>query len=126
MRIPHSFIRFFAVGFLGLLVDLIVLSVVVGFANLYLARLISFWTAATTTWALNRRFTFKSVSFLDEYIRYVASMLLGGLINYAVYVLTIHSLSSPYAPWLGVVAGSAAGLFVNYGLARYFVFKSSK
>ena len=90
----------------------------------------SFIAAATTTWALNRRYTFVArhphASMLREYGHYLLTMLAGALVNYTIYVLTLHWLGGPLAPAAGVALGSCAGLAVNFLSARHLVFKTAR
>lgn len=127
MKTSQSFFLFGLVGLAGLVVDSAVLMALHGVLGPYVARLISFVLAVATTWALNRRFTFahreSGKSPLVEFGRYFTAMLGGGAVNYATYALLVASLSL-VARWpvLGVVAGSLAGMGVNFTLARIFVF----
>ena len=95
----------------------------------YGARVVSFWAAASATWALNRRFTFVahraggSASITREYLVYLASMLGGAAVNYGAYVLVLHGLRVPGTAALGVALGSLAGMGVNFLSARYLVFR---
>lgn len=119
--------RFCVVGAIGFVVDVTVLYGLSNLLGWHAARLASFLCAATTTWMLNRRLTFsgrRSHARMHEYLRYLVSMLGGGLVNYLVYLVTLHGLAGRYAPASGVAIGSLAGLLVNYLLARYVVFGS--
>ena len=58
-----------------------------------------------------------------EWMRYVTTMVLGGLVNYGAYAALLLWL--PLAmrqPWLGVAFGSLAGMAVNYYTSSRFVF----
>jgi putative flippase GtrA len=95
-------------------------------AGLYGGRVISYLVAATATWALNRRYTFRaqrSQNRLKEWGRFLAANTVGGLVNYVTYaaLVTTDALSALY-PVIGVAAGSVAGLTVNFCLSRFFVF----
>lgn len=97
----------------------------------YGARLGSFMCAVTATWLFNRTFTFGAYqhkqTLLHEWTRYVVSQLGGFAVNYAVYAALVWSLALVHHwPVLGVAAGSAAGLTVNYLLARRYVFDRQK
>ena len=131
------FLRFCVVGVSGTLVDLVVLYASAPFFGWYGARLLSFFVAATSTWGLNRRYTFaadmKSAGRADErlasggwreYLRYLLSMLLGGGVNYTVYAVVLLCVPVSGAPLLGVALGSGAGLGLNYLAARHFVFRA--
>ncbi|MDM0075722.1 GtrA family protein [Variovorax sp. J2P1-59] len=130
MKAGREFLSFAAVGVVGFGVDLGVLYLVAPFMGWYGARVVSFIAAATATWALNRRYTFTSprpgASLAREYAHYLLTMLAGAMVNYTVYVLTLHWVSGPLAPALGVALGSCAGLAVNFLSARHLVFKSAR
>ena len=118
-------LRFAASGVCGLAADVAVLYLALALgAGYYGGRVLSFLAAATLTWLLNRRFTFHATSSpLREWRRYIAAMLGGGLVNYAVYSLLINTM--PQRPWLAalaVAAGSLAGMSFNFIAARRFVF----
>ncbi|ABM40800.1 MULTISPECIES: GtrA family protein [Diaphorobacter] len=120
-------LRFGLVGTAGFVVDAGLLQTMVqwGGVNPFLARLGSFMAAATATWWLNRCFTFRvgSQASAGEWMRYVTTMVLGGLVNYGAYAALLLWL--PLAmrqPWLGVAFGSLAGMAVNYYTSSRFVF----
>lgn len=118
---------FAVAGVLGLIVDVGVLYLLAPWLGWYAARVLSFLAAATATWAFNRRFTFavgRPASLWREYVSYVVAMLGGAAVNYAVYVLTLHSVEGPWAAALGVALGSLCGMVVNYLSARHLVFRS--
>lgn len=95
----------------------------------YVARIVSFAGAVTTTWQLNRMLAFRghrALSLWQEWRRYVASQMGGLVINYGVYAAMVWSIPM-VARWpvIGVAAGSAAGLVANYTLAKKFVFRQA-
>ena len=107
-----------------------VLYVLAPLLGWYAARVLSFLSAATVTWLVNRNFTFADAashaSLLREYLSYLMTMLGGAAVNYAVYVLTLHWLEGVWVAALGVALGSLAGLTVNFLSARYLVFKAHR
>jgi len=130
MRISQQFLIFCVVGTIGFVVDLGVLYGLAPLLGWYGGRVASFWAAATTTWWLNRRFTFAAgatrargmgMGIWREYGRYLATMLGGALLNYLVYAATLHWLPGHGGAALGVALGSLAGLSVNFLSARYLV-----
>ncbi len=130
MKIGREFLAFGVVGVIGLGVDVGVLYLAAPVLGWYAARVLSFLAAATTTWALNRRYTFSArqsdTSIGREYLRYLASMLGGAVLNYAAYVATLHWVGGRWAPALGVALGSCAGLTANFLSARHLVFKAKR
>lgn len=116
-------------GALAFLVDGGVVQTLVSLADAdpYLARGVSFLCAVTFTWAFNRRFTFpdgREQAAWPQWRRYVATQLGGFAVNYAVYAAMVALLPLVRVwPILGVAAGSAAGLLVNYAAAKRLVFR---
>ncbi len=114
-----QFLRFCVVGAAGFLVDAGILQVLVAgaHANPYVARIASFLAAASTTWFMNRRFTFevRHKPTRAEWLRYLGFMVLGATVNYAAFAFCIAFWTLADAqPWLGVAVGSVAGLGVNF------------
>ncbi len=132
MKLGREFLTFAAVGIVGLGVDVCVLYLAAPALGWYAARVLSFLAAASTTWAFNRRFTFaarsSNASIWREYVSYLLTMLGGAVVNYAVYVATLHWVGAtiPWAPALGVALGSCAGLALNFMSARHLVFKDKR
>ena len=121
-------LRFGAVGAAGFVVDAAVLLLALG-AGLgpYAARLPSYLAAATTTWALNRAWTFRGRDdgrpLPAQWARFLLVNLFGGALNYATYAVLVANLA-PVAtrPVLGVAAGALAGMAGNFLLSRRYVF----
>jgi putative flippase GtrA len=88
---------------------------------------VSYLCAVTTTWWLNRTYTFTETAGkprVREWGRYAVSQLGGGSVNYLVYAGLVYAVPLVERhPVLGVAAGSAAGLVVNFLLARRYVFR---
>jgi putative flippase GtrA len=111
------------VGAAGFLIDAGVLQLLVIEAkvNAYIARIVSFLLAASVTWILNRRFTFRvrHRASHGEWIRYLSLMVLGATVNYGIYALCIMFWSEARAhPWYGVAAGSIMALGLNFTSSR--------
>ncbi len=125
----NQLVRFCVVGVIGFIIDASILQfLVVGtHANPYLARLFSFFIAAICTWGMNRRFTF-DVSYKathQEWLSYVAFMMIGFLVNYSAFAFSIKFLPLADArPWIGVAIGSIAGLGVNFLTSRLLFTRS--
>ncbi len=110
----------------------------------YGARVLSFIGAATATWLINRRWTFAidpeppsvtvapsstRTQLVHEYLKYLSCMLFGGLLNYGTYVAVMDYANSAailYAPLIGLAAGSLVGLFANFLVARFLIFKPTR
>ena len=120
---------FFVGGVIGFFVDAGIVQLLVSKAGMdpYLAHVISFLCAATVTWIWNRRYTFAAHgghhSRRAEWMRWMAAMSGGALVNYGTYALAVWQFPLVHAwPALGVAAGSVTGAGVNYLGARHFVF----
>jgi len=126
----NQFLRFCVVGVVGFVIDAGILqSLVSGIgANLYLARIISFLVAASATWLMNRRYTFEveHVATHSEWVRYITIMVLGALVNYGAFAISIAVWDlARVQPWLGVAVGSIAGLGVNFMSSRLLLFRNA-
>lgn len=125
----RQFLSFSMVGAIGFVIDSATLHFLITHlgAGLYGGRVISYVVAASFTWALNRRFTFRqerSADSLAEWRRFLVANAAGGLVNYATYaILVTYSGMIAANPVLGVAAGSVAGLAFNFSASRYFVFR---
>ena len=124
-----QFLRFGVVGTVGFVVDSAVLLAMlwVGLGP-YGGRVVSYLAAASTTFALNRAWTFRSAArdapVAAQWGRFVLLNLVGFVANYGTYAVLIATTAVVAAhPVLGVAAGSLAGMFINFGLSRRFVFK---
>jgi putative flippase GtrA len=121
-------VAFGLVGVIGFVIDsgTLYLARLAGL-GLIVGRVISYLTAATSTWLLNRRFTFVSKNDhqpLREWALFMLSQLAGAAFNLGLYASLVTSNPMVAAhPVLGVAAGSLAGMLVNFFVARKFVFK---
>ena len=93
----------------------------------YEARTVSFLTAVTVTWCLNRNHTFvhrKSANRRREFAIYAAAQLLGSGINIGVFTLCIK-VSEPLRayPELALAVGSLTAMTFNFFVARHVVFR---
>ncbi len=128
MAVLGQFARFGATGTLGFLVDAGVLYATRGFVGLYVAGLCSYVVAATFTWAVNRRWTFRkcrsSRALRLEWALFLAANLLGFGLNRGTYFALIAFVPLCHAhPVTALAAGAIAGMFVNFALSRSVVFR---
>ena len=123
------FLRVFGIGVVAFLIDAIVFQGVLSLssASLYLARLISFVVATTAAWWLNRTFTFRDATGTPPHLqwaRFFAANLVGGSVNYAVFVLGIAMVPLAAAfPVLALAAGSVCGVAFNFTAYQRYVFR---
>lgn len=127
LGVARQMLSFSAIGVLGFVVNSGVLYIALSWGlGLYAGRAVSYMSAVSATWLLNRRYTFGSTTDdnkLHQWARFVVSQLAGATINLGVYALLVHS--SPlvaHEPVIGVAAGSLSGLLVNFSIAKALVF----
>lgn len=131
MALRRQFLWFALSGTLAFVLDSAVLHLLMQAGiNAYVARAISFVCAASFTWIFNRLLTFNTFEpapLLQQWLRWMLAMGLGGLVNYALFAGLYAGLASVRAwPVIGVAAGSVAGLFVNFVTARFWVFSARR
>jgi putative flippase GtrA len=127
--LKRQLIRFAIAGFVGFVVDagLLYGALWVGLGY-FVGRIISFFCAVITTWAINRRLAFRGRSrrpWLVEFVHYLMAMILGGAVNYAAYSLVV--LMAPrtvLTPLIAVAVGVAAGMSINFLSAKFWVFRT--
>jgi putative flippase GtrA len=122
-------LRFGLVGVIGFLVDAGWLALLIGVAGPYRGRVVSFSIAVLVTWVCNRSFTFadrrSGLTRGREFGRYFAAMLGGGVVNYGTYALIVFFFGSgDWIPFIGLAAGSLAGMVINLTLANLVVFRA--
>lgn len=125
-----EFVSFAIIGVVGFIVDASALKLLTVFLgmDLYSGRLISFLTAATCNWMLNRRFTFRDArdqSPLKQWLKYLGANSIGFAANYSTYAALVTYVALVKAhPVLGVAAGSIAGLAFNFTANKLWVFRA--
>jgi putative flippase GtrA len=121
-----QFFRFAVVGVAGFVVDAGVVAILVRLlsAGAYQARICSYFFAVSTTWWLNRRFTFHSASPpAREFVAFLLANAFGAMINLSVYAgIIAWRGSAGWMPVIAVAIGSLAGLCTNFVLSRKVVF----
>ena len=133
MGLRRQVVLFGVGGAIGLVVDAGVVQALVSWGqwNAYIARVVSFLSAATATWLWNRRYTFahrlSGRSLRAEWLHWIALMSVGAVVNYGAYAAILFLY-----PWLhrwpavAVAASSAAASLVNFSTARGVLFKRAK
>ncbi len=128
-RLPWQFIRFGTVGTGGFLVNEAAFTLVMWLSgNPFLGQAVALPCAAFFTWLVNRLWTFDSrhrgVARAAEGARYFLAMSLGAGVNYAVFSLLVEAVPVfRQYPKLAVAAAAIAGLFFNFPMSKYFVFR---
>jgi putative flippase GtrA len=121
-------LRFGIVGTMGFAIDTATLYAALWLgAGLYGGRVLSYLTAASANWALNRAWTFRQADRTGrrrQWALFLLVNLLGFAVNYGTYTVLVSSWSLAAAyPVIGVAAGSLAGMAGNFLLSRRFVFR---
>jgi putative flippase GtrA len=127
-----SILRFAIIGALGMPVDWGVLQLMVHFGTgPYFGRMISWFCAATFTWAGNRYFTFASsrargfVATIKEWARFLAANAVGGLVNVGLYSVLVRFSPPPFNDLtIALICGVLLGLVFNFTLSKKLVFRS--
>jgi putative flippase GtrA len=128
-----QFLRFAVVGTAGFLVNEAALFALLRLAGLdpYSGQAVAFLFAATFTWWGNRWLTFRAHAagtaqgMAREWAKFIAANALGGAVNYAIYASLVTFAPAPFdSPFLGVVAGTLAGLIFNFTMSKRFVFRA--
>jgi putative flippase GtrA len=123
------FARFCVVGGIGFVVDFGVLKTVVYFGmGPFGGRIVSVIFATTATWLVNRAWTFRNHggqrSVLRQLATYFAVQSTGFAANFSVYSSMIVGIAALHGRLLPpMVAGTAAGLVINYLGAKHIVFR---
>lgn len=126
--LERKFRRFIVVGGLGFCVDGGLLTILMQHGwDVIPARCFSFLLAVSSTWLLNRVWTFnlgKVISIRREYAHYFGAQALGAVINLSIFFLWLKIYpvlrDSPLIPF---AAGAAVSLAFNYMVSKEFVFK---
>ncbi len=119
----NKFFRFLIVGTIGFGVDLILLKMGLQMGlGPVMARLCSASFAISTTWWLNRHFTFQSILKPTwwEWRSYALVSGCGFALNFSLYLICVYLLAWP--PEWGLVVGSGIAMIWNFLANRFWVF----
>jgi len=122
-----QFIRFGIVGVIGFVVDTATVYSLRHALGLYGAGLVAYVTAASSTWLLNRIWTFRGYgtgAAHRQWARFMAANLVGFVLNRGTYAaLVTFLIIAARQPVIAIAVGAIAGLFVNFTLSRRIVFR---
>jgi putative flippase GtrA len=124
----HLF-RFALVGVAAFFFDWLCLTLFMALgAGFPLARALSYICSVTSTWWLNRMWTFASTdsALFKQWLKFVSANTLGGSLNYGVSVGLVLLFPRLFlaVPVLALIAGSLCGMVVNFILSKRYVFRS--
>ena len=129
----RQFLKFSFVGGIGFVADAGTLWLMTHYGGLdpWSAGLVStFVFGMTTTWLLNRFFTFRDLrsrNFVVEYLRFASANIVGNLLSLGAFSLLVVTVPLFYRyPVIAKAVGVGVGLIVNFTGSKYFVFRPSK
>ena len=128
VRLLAQFTQFGVVGLVGFVVDTAVVYATRGWTGLYVGGALAYAVAVTTTWWLNRIWTFRGLGNIGpahrQWLKFVVASVPGLCLNLGTYFLLISvwSLSAAH-PEIAIAAGAVAGMFANFILSRAVVFR---
>ena len=128
VRLLAQFMQFGVVGLIGFVVDTGVVYALRAPTGLYVAGAAAYSVAVTTTWWVNRMWTFQGIanvgSMRRQWARYAVANIPGLLLNLGTYfALVAGSRFCAEYPVAAVAAGAVAGMFANFTLSRALVFR---
>jgi len=133
-----QFSKFSVVGGCGFVIDYALVHAFIFFLQLapVWAGLFSYPFTVTFTWAGNRFFTFHDSdheAFAQQLMKFATVCAVGLVFNRGTYALVVtqlpQDLTHPFGlslldlPTLGLIAGTAMGMFFNFFAAKKLVFK---
>jgi putative flippase GtrA len=124
-----QFIKFGTVGFVGFFIDWSLFTFGFKVLNLghYGSALFSFPFTVTLTWIGNRFFTFRGASTGSVHAQWMRFMVVCGVglvLNRGTFSLLTATVPLVYNyPVLGLLGGTAAGMFFNFFFAKKLVFR---
>ena len=125
--LAQQFARFGTVGVAGAVVDIATVYAAMGMLGLYLSGLLAYLAAVTTTWSLNRAWTFAGRgggNLLRQWLLFDAANGVGFVLNRGTFFVLVTLLPvCAQHPVIAILAGIGAGMFANFNLSRSVVFR---
>ncbi len=128
LQVLMQMTQFGMVGVVGFGVDTAVVYALLGWAGLYAAGTLAYAVAVTTTWWLNRVWTFRGLSNIGpvhrQWLKFVLANVPGLCLNLGTYfvLVTVSAFCAGY-PVVAIFAGAVAGMSANFILSRAVVFR---
>jgi len=124
-----QFMKFGTVGVVGFAVDTALVYICIygmGIGRVA-AGFLAFPFAVTVTWIGNRLFTFREAKrepMAGQWAKFATVCAVGIVFNRGTYAFLVSSVPFVYDhPVIGLLAGTAAGMFFNFFASRSLVFK---
>jgi putative flippase GtrA len=122
-----EFLRFGTVGMIGFAIDNATVYGLRAWVGLYWAGAFAYLTGATANWLCNRLWTFRgrgSGPAHRQWAKFLAVNLVGFVLNRGTYavLITFNPTAAAY-PVLAILAGTVAGMFLNFHFSRRLVFR---
>jgi putative flippase GtrA len=128
--VAAQFVQFAGVGAVGFAIDALIFLALTGSHagwHPYAARAVSATCSISTTWALNRRVTFRaqqSPRAGSEYMRYVLVQLFGLALNLGVFAAGVAFVPAlQRRPIIALLLGAGTALAVNFLTAKNIAFR---
>lgn len=128
LLLMQQFAQFGTVGVAGAVVDITTVYATKDRFGLYIAGLLAYAAAVTTTFALNRAWTFAgrgTGSIVRQWMLFVAANGVGFVLNRGTFfaLVALVPLCARH-PVFAILAGVGAGMFANFNLSRKVVFRT--
>lgn len=127
LMLLQQFLRFGTVGLAGFCVDVACVYLLRDWSGLFWAGLVAYLAAASTTWALNRVWTFAGAArggLVRQWLLFLAANGVGFVLNRGTFTLLIALVPlCERQPVFAILAGTLLGMFANFSLSRRVVFR---
>jgi putative flippase GtrA len=117
-------LRFLTVGGFGLITDICIFTILIGYEpHPLLMRLVSLAAATLVTWRLNRALTFDRSGRRqsDEAMRYAAVTAMAQITSYTIFAALVLTVLG-WFPQAALMIGAAGGAIIAYNGHRLFAF----
>lgn len=123
----RQFFKFGVAGAAGFCFDTLTVYTLRGALGLYGAGVVAYVVAASVNWSINRAWAFRGRGAHPAHRQFglfLLTSLVGFSLNRGVYAaLVTWSALCARQPVIALAAGTGAGMFINFGMARRVVFR---
>lgn len=120
-------------GSVGFITDSLITLLLMRVCGPFIARIPAIFIAITVTWLINRKITFNhntDKTILQEYLYYLATMIVGAAVNYTIYVIATkllqHTLPSHWSAICAIIAGTAGGMVFNFLGSKFLIYNKKR